>query len=139
MIKSIFKDIIDRLSEVESLNYVSLDWGQLGKEQPAVKWPCALVTMRNCEFTQQGNHQQQGQADIIITVAYLHNAHMSANSNQTEKGLAGLEYIDEIHTALSGWHPDSFGYPERTALERVEQNDAGREVWIITYHIAFPA
>ena len=82
MIKSIFKDIIDRLSEVESLNYVSLDWGQLGKEQPAVKWPCALVTMRNCEFTQQGNHQQQGQADIIITVAYLHNAHMAANSNQ---------------------------------------------------------
>lgn len=139
MIKSIFKDILEQLSSVESLKYVSMDWGQLEKDPPAVKWPCALLTMRDCEFTQQGQHKQLAEANIVITVAYLHNAHMSAHSGMTDRGLELLECIDDIHAVLSGWHPESCGYPERTALERQEVNDAGREVWNITYHIAFPA
>lgn len=139
MIKAIFKDMLDRISTIESLKYVSMDWGQLEKDPPAVKWPCALITMRDCIFTQQGQHKQLAEANIVIKVAYLHNAHISTNSNQTDKGLETLRCIDDIHDVLFGWHPSSCGYPERTALERQEATDAGREVWHITYHISFSA
>jgi len=137
MIKAILIDFMQRLNGVEPIKYISLDWGQLNKEKPAVKWPCALLSMEDIEFTQQAEHKQLAEADIVITLEFLHTGHMSGTVERADQTLESLETIDDIHAALSGWLPTYCGYPVRTALEREMPGEAGRERWKLRYHIAW--
>ena len=53
--KHIFLQIQEKLGEVSALKYIDKDWNQLKFEQPPVKWPCALIDVKNINYSQMGN------------------------------------------------------------------------------------
>jgi hypothetical protein len=136
MIKEALNAIIERIAEIPELNYVGIDCGQLRAEQPAVKWPCALVNIRNIQFTQTLKHHQTGEADVVITMSYLYNTPSSSKNNTDNSVLKMLHLLDSIHEVLYGWRGPCMGYFERTSIERSSDIFNGCEIWEMVYHVS---
>lgn len=68
-----FKDLLlsiqERLATVPELKYIDKDWGQLRYEQPAVKYPCALIDLEQAGFSETGKGGQLADVSVTITIA----------------------------------------------------------------------
>lgn len=71
-IKEILLNVQERLgTAVPGLEYIDKDWGQLSYEKPAVKYPCALLDVKNINYSQEGRGRQMADTQLTVTVANL--------------------------------------------------------------------
>lgn len=108
--KELFQSIQNKLKiNVPALKYVDENWGQIDSYAPnhPVKYPLALISLDNIQWSNRGQLQQYGEGVVSITVATLKLGNTSANAPQTQKdtGYAIYELLHQIHLQLHGWKP----------------------------------
>lgn len=65
--KQLIIDIQNRLASLPELKYIDIDWGQIDYyDQPPVKYPCALIEIRQADYSNEGQHVQYGTVIIIL-------------------------------------------------------------------------
>lgn len=128
-------DIQERLSSVEGLQYIDKNWGQLSLEQPAVKFPCALVDIENVTY----NHREKTQfadASMSVMIAGLRLGNSSAKSNAKADSWKTLDMVRSVNDALHQWNTERFNKLIRTGLRKVECAP-GYDCYELTYHLTF--
>lgn len=136
-ITNILLDVQDRLATaVPELQYVDKDWGQLSLEKPAVKFPCALLDMKDVTFTQTGNGGQVADTQITVTVANLRLASSSLTAPKKEEAYRIIGLLAEIHAALHLFSAGDYAPLFRTGLRKIVA-DSSRECYELTYQTAY--
>lgn len=136
-IKKILLDAQQRLGDqVPQLAYVDKDWGQLSFEKPPVKWPCALLDVKNANFTQEGNGIQLSETQITVTVANMRLVASSLAAPKAEDAYRIIELLAGIHAALHLFSTGSYAPLFRTNLRKVVA-DSTKECYEMTYQTAF--
>ncbi len=146
--KTILKNIQEKLSEVTELKYIDENWGQLDYYSPnmPVKWPCCLIDINDVNFTNQGidrtkepNNRQIGKATIRLTLANLKLSNTSMQAPQTQKNQAWLiwDLAQKIHEKLHGFYPESNSSKMLRQSLRRSVRDDGVQEYFITYSVEF--
>lgn len=100
-ITTILLGVQDHLGEsVPELAYVDKDWGQLSQEKPAVKFPCALIDLKDITFTQTGSGGQVADTQITVTVANLRLTSSSLLAPNKGDAYQIIGLLAKIHAAL---------------------------------------
>lgn len=138
MIEQLFKDVTDRLSQVESLRWVDLDFGQLENpgENYAVQFPCALVDIAEVQYQDETEGNQQAVVMLAVKLALdiYEDYHIAdgVEAPQRDTAFQRLAMIEEVHKALQGWEGEYF-----TPLTRVdivsEKNEDFLKVFSMQY------
>ena len=128
--KQLFTLVQQRLQTIEGLRHIDKDWGQLQREQPPVRYPCALVDCEQKEFSQKGQHVVGVVAEVSVTIADMR----MSNTGDT---YAIFDLIDATHQALHAWSPAP-GYGRLMASGMTKETaDYGFEVYRLTFRTAF--
>ncbi len=143
---AIITSIQEKLQEVEELQYIDENWGQLDEygTHPPVKYPCALIDVVDVRYTDIGidkrqntMNRQEGQAQVNIAVANLKltNTSSKAPLKQKEHAHSIFRVIEKVHASLQGYNPTEYcGALIRTVLKRVQRDDGVQE-YFITYSL----
>lgn len=133
----LFLSVQTRLEKcVQELSYIDKDWGQLYREVPSVNWPCALLDVKNVDYTQEGGGNQMADTQIVITVADLRLTPASSPAPNRENAYKTIELLGKIHEALQLFKAGGYGPLFRTNLRKVENNNS-YECYRLTYQTAF--
>lgn len=136
-ITTILLDVQNHLGKaVPELAYVDKDWGQLSLEKPAVKFPCALLDLKDISFTQTGNGGQVADTQITVTVANLRLASSSLTAPKKEDAYRIIALLAKIHTALHTFSAGDYAPLFRTRLRKIVA-DSSRECYELTYQTAY--
>lgn len=159
MLEYLITQIQDRLlaadinEQVPTLQYVDLDWGQLDNyaEHPPVKFPCALLDLRNLQHSNNADGIQitVGEVEVRLFDKALNTSSGAASPIQKANSLRILRLCDKAHAALHGWsiplpttptvpthtRPDVFATLTRTASGRTKRTDGIKEMRI-TFRVA---
>lgn len=136
-ITTILLDIQDQLGKtVPELAYVDKDWGQLSQEKPAVKFPCALLDLKDIKFSQTGNGGQVADTEITVTVANIRLTPSSISAPKREEAYQIIGLLAKIHAALHTFSTGDYAPLFRTKLRKVVA-DSSRECYELTYQTAY--
>ena len=139
---NLFDQIVKRLTlKVPELRFIDQDLGQLEhySNQPAVSWPCALVDIKEFNFTDIGNdHLQLGTGLIQIRVA--HTPYSPSNSlapqDVREKAVGYYALEQKVFKSLHGWQEIGFSKLLRR-YERTESRNDNIRVRAIGYFTSY--
>ena len=136
-IKEILLSVQERLgSTVPELQYIDKDWGQLSCEKPAVKYPCALLDVRNINYSQEGRGRQMADTQLTVTVANLRLAAASLLAPRKEEAYLVIDLLERIHAALHLFTAGGYAPLFRTNLKKVVA-DSSHECYEMTYQTSF--
>lgn len=142
--KEILAKILQRLEAAcPSLKYKDLDWGQMDyfEGQPPVKFPCAVVDMREATCADEGAGTQRciASIDVRMFTLPLSNSNPKAPVTQQAQALAIFDLHSEVHYALHGWceaNQEEWGVLTRIAYRKVKRQDNVRE-YIMSYKVEY--
>ena len=123
-------------ASVLELAYISKDWGQLSYEVPSVKWPCALLDVKNVDYTEEGGSRQMGDTQLTITVADMRLTPASLAAPKLEDAYRTIELLGKIHQSLHHFTAGDYAPLFRTNLRKVEGNNS-YECYRLIYQTAF--
>lgn len=142
--KNLFRAIQNLLASIEvpnqgrkALGYVDEDWGQLNMDKPPVKFPCALISMADANWEEEGRQTQRGVQAIDIVIAHLPMTPSSAGASDTLKdaSLYTMELVELIHSKTHGVPPAldgrTWGALSRKKVTKVNRNDGIRAYRIL--------
>lgn len=119
-------NIQERLGyEIPELEYIGKDRGQLSDGNADIEFPCALLDLKNIDYTQEGNGTRM--ADIRLTVTV---AHSQDPSTEEEYNVIGL--IEDTDTALHLFSVGDFTPLFCTEIKKIAAS-GGRECYEMTY------
>jgi hypothetical protein len=126
--KTLIPSIQQKLSaEVSALKYIDQDWGQMDLfQQPAVKFPCALLDVQSVNYSNLQRNVQQGEAVLIVRVFDMRLSPSSIGAPPNMKENAGKiwQLIEDINCALHHqFISENFGKPVRTQMRRTKRRD----------------
>lgn len=94
-IVKILSDIQERLvSALPELEYVDKDRGQLSDGNTEIKFPCALLDVKNIDFSLEGKGIRMADIQLVVTIAYRHDSSTDTADN-TYKAIELLEHADK--------------------------------------------
>ena len=135
--KQLISDIKARLAEkVTALRYIDEDWGQLDyyASDAPVKWPCALITITQAQWSNQGRLTQTGIADVSIRIADLKLSNTNPKASDSQRAAANtiFDVMKDSFASLHGWTASSANGPlTRTQTRKVNREDGIREFEVI--------
>lgn len=133
--KELFIAISDKLqTDVADLRWIDFDLGQLEQENlPPVSFPCALIGLEEAIFEDLSQNGQQAEMIINIRVAFkvFERTHNKVPENFRLVGLAHLDTIDAINTALSGLAAGGASGLKRTSV--IQEKRADLRVYTLSY------
>jgi hypothetical protein len=107
--KATLKALFDQLATINGLKWYDEDFGQIDiaqDDQPAVKFPCALVTV-NQQHTPLGGSQYDVKSNITIRVAFNRLGERPAKAGEAYTAtLNKLDVADAVLSALEGYEVD---------------------------------
>ncbi|MDR2964016.1 MAG: hypothetical protein LBU90_10360 [Bacteroidales bacterium] len=137
--KEILNAILERLAALPELKYVDENWGQMNIAQSPAKFPMALVDVESVEFSNMGNHVQEGEARITVTIAALRlsNSSSGAPAAQRRSNFEFYDLLTAAHCALHHWRPANHaGLMVRLAQRRIDSAD-GYKITELTYGVRY--
>ena len=137
MIKDLFKELIDTLSQIKELRYVAADWGQLDYEQPPVQWPCALIDMPGLQCSGLAGESLMNDATVTIQLVNQPPQRTSARAPkaQQDAGLVLFDLIDRVYELLHGVNSARHTPLVLKAVEKVNLIDL--QSYIMTFSVGF--
>lgn len=136
-LKKILLEVQTRLGEqVPEFACVDKDWGQLSYEQPAVKFPCALLDMKNINYSQIGKGGQMADAQLTVTVANSRLVSSSLIAPNREDAYQVVELLGKVHAALNLFTTSDFAPLFRTNQRKVFA-DSSKECYEVTFQTAY--
>lgn len=141
---TIIQNIQERLKEIEDLQFVDEDTGQLDYYSPnfPVKWPCVLIDIPSSDFTDIGmdknaNPQNRQMSDEVISlkVANLKMSNTSGMAPQGQKDNAWSiwELLESIHQKVQGFEPEEKAGKLIRRVRRRTKRDDGVQEYIVVY------
>lgn len=132
--KEILLQLIDLIGNVPGVNYVSEDYGQIDFI-PAehgtypVKFPYALISVTNIEYSTQGRYTDTAVATIAIRVANdpMSIASGKAPDRHKQQAFAILDVIEAIDSAVHGYKGETFKQLQRQGVQKSIREDTLRE------------
>jgi hypothetical protein len=127
--KATFKALFTQIKTASGIAWVDEDFGQIDLpegQQPAVKFPCALVTVSQLH-TPLGGSQYDVRGTITVRVAYDRLADRSAMANEqaVDRTLAKMDVADAVRDALEGFESEqAFGMLYITEYTPEIRNDS---------------
>lgn len=121
---------------IPELAYIDKDWGQLAYDKPAVKFPCALLDVKEITYTQMGKGCQMADTQITVTVASMRLAASSLLAPRQEDAYHVIELLGRIHAALHQFTTGSYSPLFRTNLRKILA-DSSKECYEIIYQTAY--
>ncbi|ANQ49603.1 hypothetical protein MY04_4786 [Flammeovirga sp. MY04] len=136
--KQILNSIQNKLSEIPELRYSGEDWGQLDIDNPAVKFPCALVDMDQFNFSQAGQGVQIGEGTVQVTIADIR---LQGNRPPSQMDRPSdhdnfMTLVELINSKLHGYYTDEFQPLQRISAVKLKRPDGIRS-FTITYETAY--
>ncbi|MEG1499390.1 MAG: hypothetical protein RR393_08265 [Bacteroidales bacterium] len=136
--KLFFKTVMNLLKNIPNL-YIAENWGQLDLAQPPLTFPCVLVDLEQVNYIQQGCLRQEGEGDLILTIAdrmYGGLENITPEILQ-EREFILLDKIDAIHAILHGKAGgEMFSNLIRVKIQKQSRQDSIR-AFIITYKFSY--
>ncbi|MFC4262458.1 hypothetical protein ACFOWM_06200 [Ferruginibacter yonginensis] len=116
--------------------HVDEDWGQLDyyTNQFPVKFPCCLIDIPAVVWASKQNKAQQGDAELVLTVAAqkLTNTSGKAPLPQKQQAYAIHGYIKSLHDALHHYNLTSrCGRLVRSRWQRIKRDDGIQEFKVV--------
>lgn len=132
--QDIIRLLIERLSSIRLLAYVSADWGQLAYDPPAAEWPCALVDISQVSLHDTLREEQTAEGIITVTVADYIDAplHDDTPAGDFAQEMRIYSVIDQVHQALQGFDTAGFTPLSRRSVRR-QTGRAGLRVFVVEY------
>jgi len=123
--KTIFKDISNRLDLVASLRWVDKDKGQMNFERPPILFPAALITLGVAQAQNLNRTLQAGQLQVRIRLCFNYGGNTSSITPQADRDQS-LEYydvLDEVVSQLQGFSTGEFNALERRSQQPIPRPD----------------
>jgi hypothetical protein len=126
-------------AEVQELQYIDKDWGQLAYETPPVKYPCALIDVSNVEYTQfSAVKEQRAKATVEIIIVNRNLTPSSAASPRRADAYKTCEIIEHINNALQRFCDAEKSFTPLVRTSLVKQHvDTSAEVYIMSYQTIY--
>ncbi|NCB82979.1 MAG: hypothetical protein EOM44_00545 [Bacteroidia bacterium] len=139
--KVIYSALIARLKEkVPSLKWIDWDTAQLETqaERPAVRFPCALISIGITSARDIVETSQYCEANISIRLAFdpMERTNSEAPPEAREQALQPYDVIADTYAALQGFETPHFHALSRTSQAK-ENNRLGLFVYRITFKTDF--
>lgn len=138
--KTVYNAVMNRLQlEVQTLNWIELDTGQLkaiesGLELPII-YPCALIGIKIPESLDITDKIQNCKAIVSVNLIFdpipFGKTATNANEHDREKALQPYKVIAEVYKALQGFETINFN-----SLSRISQGEEFHEK-LFVYKIEF--
>ncbi len=103
---TIYKQIADHLRDkLPALRTIDADKGQLADPEKAypLLFPAVLIDLDNIDWSNQGNHVQNGKCNIAITVAVLPVNQSHQDSPTIDDFVGQMEIINQVYSELAGF------------------------------------
>lgn len=104
----IFLAIQNRIvTEVTEIKHVNEDNGQLLDENPALSYPCVLISIDRGSFTALSQNAQIGTVNVTVKIVFPPRSSSANNTpiDYKKKAIDFYEVEDAVHKALQGWAP----------------------------------
>ena len=124
--KDLFLKIRALLMQVESLNYVDWDYGQLNAVNPAILYPAALITITypDCQDTVTGSQRVRALISIALAFDLINDQTSSSFDNDTSSAsLDALDTIDQVYAKLQSYYDDEVEELSRKSLTEMKRSD----------------
>lgn len=134
--KDLFLHVSQKIEGITGapVRMVDFDLGQLEQDpMPSLSYPAALISFNAPAWMQLGAGAQQAEVFITLRVAFrvFERTHSKAQSSYRNVGLAHLDVLAAIHTALNGSSADNIGTLSR--ISYITEPRADLRVYKITY------
>lgn len=140
---SIIPFVQEKLQEIQELEYVDEDWGQLDyySPHPPVKFPCVLIDIQNANFSNIGKDrkktpQNRQMAEVVVSlmIANLRLTNTSGKAPQSQKTNARSiqPLIEQVHQKVQGLSNEQMSSLIRIARNRIK-NDDGVQMYEVKY------
>lgn len=139
MLRDLFSELIDTLSQIKELRYVAGDWGQLDYEQPPVQWPCALIDMPGLQCSGLAGESLINDATVTIQLVNQPPQRTSARAPKAQQdfSLVLFDLIDRVYERLHGVDSAHHTPFILKAVEKVNLIDL--QSYIMTFSVGFKA
>lgn len=126
--KALFEHVSDTITGIagEPVRMVDFDLGQLEQEpMPSLSYPAVLVSFDVPQYANLGAGAQQAETVITLRVAFRvwERTHSKAQPSFREIGLAHLDTLQTIHSALQGSSGDCFSPLVRLSMTTERRAD----------------
>ena len=135
-LKAIINDVMDRLQEVDGIKYVDKNWGQLMCEPPAVKYPCALVDIRDADYEELGTGGQVATVGVEVIVSCQRLTPSSTASRRRVDSYADLELLAKVQDALHLYGTAAYQPLLRSRFYK-EETEPGVSTYHLTYRTSY--
>lgn len=132
--KEILLQLIDLIEKTSAVRYVSEDYGQIDftleeRGTYPVKFPCALISVTNIEYSTQGRYTDTAVATIAIRIANdpVSIASGKAPDRHKQQAFAILDIIEAIDSIVHGYKGDTFKQLQRQGVQKAIREDCLRE------------
>lgn len=130
---NLFLDLQSQIIDnVEDIEYVEQDLGQLGTEQPrnSLMFPAVLIDFINTSFDSLQGNDQMAIPTISVTLVFdnYNNTNSLTPIEIKEQGLRYLEIEQEVVMALQGWQNNYCQPLTRISAKSQNRNDIGLRV-----------
>ncbi len=134
--KDLFLHVSQKIEAIAGapVRMVDFDLGQLEQEpMPSLSFPAVLISFNAPAYMQLGAGAQQAEVQITLRVAFrtFERTHSKAQSSFRDEGLAHLDTLAAIHTALNGSSADNIGALSRISMATEARADL--RVYKMTY------
>lgn len=124
MLKKLVEDVVAALATIDNIRYVGEDWGQLGLDSPAVRFPCALVEIDHVNYGQMGSGGITGECSFRVTLAdqpLLRTSQAKTTTTQVDN-LSFFDITDCVLATLSGMSSPSYSPMRLDSLQKDYRN-----------------
>lgn len=104
----IFLSMQKRIADETTVKHINEDTGQLADEQPAISYPCVLISQQSNSFSNIAGNCQLGTMSIVVKIVFQPHSSAAINTPDKYKQLAlGINEVEhQVHQALQGWSPN---------------------------------
>lgn len=127
--EQVFITVLQALSAVPELKYISEDWGQLNFDQGADKYPCALIDLVAITYKSLTDDMQRAETTMTIRLASIQQPDMNNDFSL-------LPIIDSIHEQLCKQVYQGISGLQRVEVKKVDRKDSIKE-YVISYKFKF--
>ena len=130
--KKVFLDITEKLDNIQTLQWIDEDKGQLNFERPPVLFPCALVDIQLPKTDNLNARMQRCDMLITVRVAFDFSGNTSKGTPEAAraKSLEYYDIVEEVYKALQGYATPNFNPLERKSFYQEKRPDGYKVVAI---------
>lgn len=131
--KKLYLKLLELLGEIEEIEFIDVNLGQVYSEAPALNYPCVLIDMNiSSTDTYQDRYQEISAQFSLTLVTKAHDVHSLHPKEIINHSLAHFDLAEKIQEKIQGYEDDFFRTFNRLSMATTPQR-AGLNTIVINY------